>query len=49
MTSTTALGLSIGLSMFELRETGDWDISLGPPERELVSKRREFSGVAIVN
>jgi len=32
-TSTTALGLFIRLSMFELRETGDWDIFLGPPER----------------
>jgi len=28
-----ALGLSIRLSMFELRETGDWDIFLGPPKR----------------
>jgi len=26
MTPTTALGLSIRLSMFELRETGDWGI-----------------------
>ena len=26
MTPTTALGLSIRLSMFELRETGKWDI-----------------------
>jgi len=33
MTPTTALGLSIRLSIFELRETGDWDIFLGPPER----------------
>ena len=33
MTPTTALGLSIRLSMFELRENGDWDIFLGPPER----------------
>jgi len=34
MTPTTALGLSIRLSMFELRETqGDWDIFLGTPER----------------
>ena len=33
MTPTTALGLSIRLSMFELRETGDWEIFLGPPER----------------
>ena len=33
MTPTTALGLSIRLSMFESRETGDWDIFLGPPER----------------
>ena len=33
MTLTTDLGLSIRLSMFELRETGDWDIFLGPPER----------------
>ena len=34
MTPTTALGLSIRLCMFELRETasGDWDIFLGPPE-----------------
>jgi len=33
MTPTTDLGLSIRLSMVELRETGDWDIFLGPPER----------------
>jgi len=33
MTPTTALGLSIRPSMFELRETGDWDLFLGPPER----------------
>jgi len=33
MTPTTALGLSIRLSMFELRETGVWDIFLGPQER----------------
>ena len=33
MTPTTAQGLSIRLCMFELRETGDWDIFLGPPER----------------
>ena len=46
----TDLGLSIRLSMFELRETGDWDIFLGPPERaraetggsdQWVLKRRE--------
>ena len=58
MTPTTALGLSIRLSMFELRETGDWDILLGPPERaraqtggadQWVLKRREFPGFAIVN
>jgi len=36
MTPTTELGLSIRLSMFELRETGDWDIFLGPPERARV-------------
>ena len=33
MTPTTDLGLSIRLSMFELRETVDWDIFLGPPAR----------------
>ena len=33
MTSSTDFGLSIRLSMFDLRETGDWDIFLGPPER----------------
>jgi len=33
MIPTTALGLSIRLSMFDLRETGDWDIFLGHPER----------------
>jgi len=58
MTPTTALGLLIRLSMFELRETGDWDIFLGPPERvraetggadQWVLKRRELPGVAIVN
>ena len=50
MTPTTDLGLSIRLSMFELRETGDWVIFLGPPERtrvetggadQRVLKRRE--------
>jgi hypothetical protein len=44
--------------MFELRETGDWDIFLGPPERagvetggadQWVLKRRECSGFARVN
>ena len=58
MTPTTALGLSIRLSMFELRETGDWDIFLGPPERaraetggadQWVLKRRECSKFARVN
>ena len=58
MTPTTALGLSIRLSMFELRETGDWDIFLGPPERAMVEtggvdqwvlKRKEYSGFARVN
>jgi len=58
MTPITALGLSIRLSMFELRETGDWDIFLGPPERartetggadQWVLKRRECSGFARVN
>jgi hypothetical protein len=58
MTPTTALGLSIRLSIFELRETGDWDIFLGPQERaraetggadQWVLKRRECSGFAMVN
>ena len=53
LTLTTVLGLSICVSMFELRETGDWDIFLGPPERaraetggadKRVLKRRECSG-----
>jgi len=43
--------------MFESRETGDWDIFLGPPERaraetggadQWVLKRRELSGFARV-
>jgi len=54
MTPTTALGLSIRLA----RETGDWDIFLGPPERaraetggadQWVLKRREYSGFARAN
>jgi len=58
MTPTTVLGLSIRLSMFELRETGDWDIFLGPFERaraetggvdQWVLKQREYSGFARVN
>jgi len=58
MTPTTALGLSIRVSMFELREIGDWDIFLGPPERakaetggaeQWVLKRREIPGLAWVN
>jgi len=43
--------------MFELRETGDWDIFLGPPKRaraetgradQRVLKRRELPGFARV-
>ena len=58
MTPTTALGMSIRLSVFEFRETGDWDIFLGPPERasaqtgradQWVLKRKELPGFAIVN
>ena len=57
MTPTTALGRTIRLSksMFELRETGDWDIFLGPVDLwrvraktggadQWVLKRRELSG-----
>jgi hypothetical protein len=44
--------------MFELRETGDWDIFLDPPERaraetggadQCLLKRRKFPGFAIMN
>jgi len=58
MTPTTNLGLSICLSMFELHETGDWDIFIGSPERaraetggvdQWVLKRRESLGVVRVN
>jgi len=58
MTQTTALGLSICLSMFEMRETGDWDIFLGLQEQarvetggvdQWVLKRRECSGFAKLN
>ena len=58
MTPTRALDLSIRLSMLDLRETSDWDIFLGPPERaraetggadQWVLKRRECSGFARVN
>jgi len=58
MTPTTDLGLSIRLSIFELHETGHWDIFLGPPERaraetggsdQWVLKRRELPGFARVN
>jgi len=58
MTPTAALDLSIRLSMFVLRETGDWDIFLGPPERaraetgggdQWVLKRRECQGFTRVN
>jgi len=56
MTPTSALGLSIRFFLFELRETGDWDIFLGPPERaraggadQWALKRRECSGFARVN
>ena len=58
MTHTTELGLSIRLSMFELRETGNWDIFLGPPERareetcgadQRVLQRRKLPKVAVVN
>jgi len=58
MTPTMALGLSIRLSMFEYRETGDWDIFLGLPEQaraetggadHWVLKRRELPGFAMVN
>ena len=58
MTPTTDLGLPIRFFMFELRETGDWDIFLCPPERareetggadQWVLKRRELAGFAIVD
>jgi len=58
MSPTTALGLSIRLSVFELRETADWDIFLGPSERaraetggadQWVIKQRELPGFDIVN
>ena len=58
MTSTTDLGLSIRLSMFDLLENGDWDIFLGPQERaraetggadQWVFKQRELPGFARVN
>ena len=58
MTPTTALDLSIRRTMCELRETGDWDIFLGPPERARVEtggadqwglKQRELSGSSRVN
>jgi len=58
MTPTTDLGLSIRLSRFELRETGDLDIFLGPPDRaraetgaadQWVLKRRELPGFARVD
>jgi len=57
-TFTTDLGLSVRLSMFELLETGDWDIFLGSLERaraetggadQCVLKQRELPGFAIVN
>jgi len=32
MTLTTDLGLSMRVSMFGFRETGDWDLFLGPLE-----------------
>ena len=53
MNPTLDLGLLIRLSMFELRETCDWDIFLGPLERaraetggvdQWVLKRRKYSG-----
>jgi len=58
MNPTTNLGLFMRLSMFELRETGDWDIFPGPPERaraetggadQWVLKRRELPGFARVD
>jgi len=45
MTPTMDLGLSIRLSMFELRETGDWDIFLGPPERARAETGGDNQGV----
>jgi len=58
MTPIMDLGLSIRLSMFELRESCDWDIFLGPPEwaraetggaDQWVLKQRELPGFARVN
>jgi len=58
MTPTTDLGLFMSVYWFELLETGDWDIFLGPPERERAEnggadqwglKRREVPGFVIVN
>jgi len=36
MTPATDFGQSIRVSMFELRETGDWDLFLGPREWAMV-------------
>jgi len=58
MAPTTALGPSIRLSIFELRETGDWDIFLSTPERaraetggadQWMLKQRELPGFSRVN
>ena len=48
MTPTTDLGLSIRLSTFEFRETGDWDIFLGPPERARAESDSVFSKDALL-
>jgi len=55
MNPTTDWGLSIRVFRFELHETGDWDLFLGPPERARVEtggadqwllKRKWFSVVS---
>jgi len=46
MTPTTDWGLSIRFSLFELRETGDWDIFLGPPERARAETGGDDQGVS---
>jgi len=54
MVPTLALCLPICLSMFELRETGDWDIFLGFPEQARaetggVLKWKKLPGFAIMH
>ena len=47
MTPTSALGMSIRVAMFELRETGDWDF-FEPAQAQVLEQKSDSAGSAFI-